>query len=146
MRSRGLSRVAVWADAKGQTGQGDPEQVVELTRMGSVRASDGILEHYRDVQIATEVGLLDLVSVLLAIVAILLAIGGVFAFFNFRSLARKQATEEANRISAEVAERVAIERLEKELPKMADEYRELVKNSVDSEAANEIARAHDEES
>ena len=84
--------------------------------------------------------MLDLVSILLAIVAILLAIGGVYAFFNFRSVARKQAKEEARKIAAMVAEKSAIEKLEAELPKMVEEYFEIVKNSVDSDMANEIAR------
>ena len=96
---------------------------------------------YQAVQIANELGLLAVVSILLAIVAILLAIGGVFAFFNFRGLARKQATEEARKIAETVAERAAIQRLESELSKMFDEYFELVKNSVDADAANEIAQA-----
>ena len=113
--------------------------------MASAEALAAYTEQYRAVQIAHDLGLLSYVSILLAIVAIMLAAGGVFAFFNFRMLASKQATEEARKVAETVAERAAIQRLESELPKMFAEYSELVKNSVGATAANEIAQAQSEE-
>lgn len=113
--------------------------------MGNGGAFHGLSERYRAVQVAGEIGFLDFASLLLAIVAILLAFGGIYAFFNFRGIARKQATEEARKIAASVAEDAAIRRLEAELPKMLEQYMELVQNSVSAEAANEIAKAQDGE-
>ena len=45
-----------------------------------------------------------------------------------RNIAHKQATEAARRVAAEIAEEVAIQRLEAELPKMVEEYSTLVKD------------------
>ena len=109
--------------------------------------SDGgssLLERLHAVQVASGVGLLHLVSVLLAIVAIILAVAGVYAFFNFRGVARRQAREEARKIASEVAEKAAIGHLERELPKMVAEYHELVRNSAANEMADEIAKAQDD--
>ncbi|MDE0060542.1 MAG: hypothetical protein OXI22_15490 [Defluviicoccus sp.] len=104
----------------------------------------GLSERYRAVQVAGEIGFLDFASLLLAIVAILLALAGVVAFFNFRSLARKQATEEARKIAAEIAERIAVEKLEAELPNMLQEYSDLVKNSLNAEEADRVASAQNQ--
>ena len=100
---------------------------------------------FQSVRTANEIVLLNLVSILLAIVAILLALAGVFAFFNFRNLARKQATEEAQKIAASVAENVAVEKLEAELPTMVEAYSDLVKNNLNAEEADRVANAQNQE-
>jgi len=55
--------------------------------------------------VAAQLGRLDLVSLLLAIIGVVWLLGGVFAFLNFRAIAKKQATDEATKIAEEVAER-----------------------------------------
>ena len=66
--------------------------------------------------------------------------------YKFESLwvAKKQATEEARRISSEAAEKVAIQKLNAELPKIIAEYLDLVKDSVSADDADAIAKAQDE--
>ena len=103
--------------------------------------SNFFAERYGAIQVASELGLLEAVSILLAIVAILMAIGGVFAFVNFRSLARRQATEEARKAATEIAEAAAIKMLEAELPKMVQEYSELAQHQVTAESADAIAQS-----
>lgn len=93
--------------------------------------------------VAADIGLLDFASLLLAIVAILFGFGSVFAYFNFRSLAKAHAREEAESIAAKIAEKRAVSYLEAELPKLVDEYMELVKSGADDDIADMIAQAQD---
>ncbi|WP_316975924.1 hypothetical protein [Shumkonia mesophila] len=88
---------------------------------------------------AAQLGRLDLVSVLLAIVAILLAIGGFVAFFNVRGIARRHAEEEAR----EVAEKAANDYLQREMPLIIKEYGELFENAGADKQADEIAEAQE---
>lgn len=78
--------------------------------------------------VAGQLGRLDFVSALLAGVALVVAVGGVVAFFNFRSLARRQAEDEARRIAAEIAEVAANKYIQGELPRLLEEYRALAAN------------------
>lgn len=96
------------------------------------------------VEFAAQTGRLDLVSVLLAIVAILLGLGGFVAFFSIRGLAKSTAHETATATAEAIAEKAAISHLEAELPKIVKEYFELVQNSVTAEQARAIAEAQDE--
>lgn len=90
-----------------------------------------------------QLGRFDLVSLLLAVIGILIALAGVIAFINFRSVARRQAKEEAQRIAAETAERTANEYLQAELPKLLEEYRELFGSNCSSEEIDKIAKAQE---
>lgn len=71
---------------------------------------------------AAQLGRLDLVSLLLASIGLILVLGGIFAFMNFRAIAKAQATTEAGRVAEEVAERVANDYLQRELPDVTRAY------------------------
>lgn len=95
---------------------------------------------------AAQLGRLDLVSLLLAAIGLVLILGGLFAFFNFRAVAKQQAEVEAARVAKEVAERVANEYLQKELPDVMKAYREMMDSeAVTDDIANRMAGAQDEE-
>ena len=96
--------------------------------------------------LAGQLGRLDLVSLLLAGIGLILVLGGVFAFINFRSIARSQATEEAKERAKEVAERVANEYLQGELPGIIDANLDLMdRGSLSDDDTNSVAEAQDEQ-
>lgn len=72
------------------------------------------LEGHDSLQQALSLGRLDLVTILLAIIGVALVLGGIFAFINFREIAKAQAEETAKK----VAEEKAIEYLNDEVPPM----------------------------
>lgn len=93
-----------------------------------------------------QTGRFDLVSLLLAIIGIILVLGGLFAFFNFRSVAKQQAKAEAATVARETAERVTNEYLQRELPDLLDAYRTFLDSEVVSgEDANRMAKAQDDD-
>lgn len=94
---------------------------------------------------AAQIGRLDLVSLLLAILGILLALGGVVAFLNFRSLARKQAREEAEKIAKVVAEEKANEYLQTELMNIIREYKSFIDDALnDPRKSDDIAKMQED--
>ncbi|MFK7871279.1 MAG: hypothetical protein AB8B58_18830 [Roseobacter sp.] len=97
------------------------------------------------IEYAAQTGRLDLVSLLLAAIGLILVLGGLFAFINFRSIAKAHATEEAARIAEATAERVTNEYLQRELPDLLEEYREFFDSEDDlsDEDADEMANAQD---
>lgn len=94
---------------------------------------------------ASQLGRLDLVSVLLAILGLLLALAGVVAFFDLRKAAKDRATEVARVEAERAAEGAAVRYLEAELPRLVEEYMELAANAATDEAANQIALAQEDE-
>lgn len=91
------------------------------------------------VQLATETGRLDFLSAVLACLAIILVVAGIFAFLNLRALARSAAREE----SQKTAERAAVEYLQKELPTIVKEYRKLAENAVTAEQADQLVEGEE---
>ena len=59
------------------------------------------------IALAGQLGRLDLVSLLLAIMAIVLTLGGLFAFLNLRQIAKRVAEAEVKRIAKDVARQTA---------------------------------------
>lgn len=102
--------------------------------------------HAQDViAYAAQIGRLDLVSLLLAIVGLILVIGGVFAFLNFRSIAKTHAKDEAKTVAEAIAERVTNEYLQRELPELLKEYRSFFDSEeFTDEDANQMAGAQDD--
>ena len=92
------------------------------------------------VQLATETGRLDFLSAVLACLAIILVVAGIFAFLNLRALARSSAREE----SRKTAERAAVEYLQEELPRMVEDYWKLARNATSKEQANQLAEEEGE--
>lgn len=94
---------------------------------------------------AAQLGRLDLVSLLLAAIGLILVLGGLFAFFNFRSIAKNQATVEAQRVAEMVAERSANEYLQKNLPDVVKAYREMMEyDGTSDEAADKMSDAQED--
>jgi len=102
-------------------------------------------KHFIDaIQAAAQLGRLDLVSLLLAAIGLILVAGGVFAFFNFRSIARKQATEEARKIAGTVAEQIANEYMQKHLHDIVKAYEKMMdSDAVSDDLAKQMADAQD---
>lgn len=95
------------------------------------------------IAVLAQLGRFDLVSLLLAVLGLFLALGGVVAFLNYRSVARRHAQEEAERVAKEVAEKAANEYLQSELPSLIKEYRELIGYNLSDEEADKIAGAQE---
>lgn len=97
------------------------------------------------VEFAAQTGRLDLVSLLLAAIGLILVLGGLFAFINFRSIAKAHAVSEATKIAEATAERVTNEYLQRELPDLLEEYREFFDSDDDfsDDDADEMANAQD---
>jgi hypothetical protein len=100
------------------------------------------------IEFAAQTGRLDLVSLLLAAIGLILVLGGLFAFINFRSLAKSHAIAVAAKISETTAERVTNEYLQRELPNLLEEYREFFdsEGEFSDEDADQMANAQDNKS
>lgn len=103
------------------------------------------------ISIAAQLGRLDFVSALLAIIGVALVLGGLFTFLHFRNVAKDEACKEAERHAKIVAERVANEYLQAELPALLEEYRRFMEaqnanasTDGDGDYADEIADAQEE--
>lgn len=102
------------------------------------------------ISVASQLGRLDFVSALLAIIGVALVLGGLFTFLHFRNVAKEEACKEAERHAKIVAERVANEYLQAELPALLEEYRRFMEaqngNNVDNDDdfADEIADSQEE--
>jgi len=83
---------------------------------------DGSCVCLDSIQNAAQLGRLDFLSALLASISVALVLGGVFAFLNFRSIAKETAKDEAAEISKQVAARVTNEYLKEELLNVLKEY------------------------
>jgi hypothetical protein len=94
--------------------------------------------------LAHELGRLDFVTALLAALTLLVALGGIFAFFDVRRAAKRTAIEVAERHAKTVAEATAVGYLESELPRLISEYTELARNTVQADDADAIAQAQEE--
>ena len=94
---------------------------------------------------AAQLGRLDLVSLLLAAIGLILVLGGLFAFINFRSIAKIHAVAEATKIAETTAERVTNEYLQRELPDLLEEYRDFFDSEDDftDDDADQMATAQD---
>jgi len=101
------------------------------------------MEQVDSITLATELGRLDLVSLLLTAIGLVLVVGGVFAFLNLREVARKQATEEAAKIAEEIAERKANEYLQDNLHDIVEDYLPIIA-SIAKDRADDIAHSLDD--
>ncbi len=78
------------------------------------------------ISVAAQMGRLDLISALLALIGIALVLAGVFAFMHFRDVAKKTACEESEKHAKIVAERVANEYIQQELPALLEAYKGFI--------------------
>lgn len=97
------------------------------------------------IDFAAQTGRLDLVSLLLAAIGLILVLGGLFAFINFRSIAKSHAVAEAKRVAEATAERVTNEYLQQELPDLLEAYRSYLDSmDVTDDDADQMANAQDD--
>lgn len=96
------------------------------------------------ITLANQLGRLDFASLLLASVSTILVLGGIFSYFNFRSIAKAQAAEEAQKIAENTAERVTNEYLQRELPDLLSVYRSMLdSDGLSDQQANRMADAQE---
>lgn len=91
---------------------------------------------------ASQIGRLDFLSAVLAVLALILGLGAfpIFFFVQRRAEEIARIAVEAKLIGAEEnLEKMAIAKLESMLPSLIDDYMELVKNSATDEMGDEIA-------
>ena len=108
----------------------------------SAKAADAI-------EYASQIGRLDFVSALLAIVAIIVGVSAIpmFVYLKHRAeVAAKDAIEDQATILEERLERMAVSKMEEMLPILMNEYRDLAKSAeIEDAQADEIADAQDDE-
>lgn len=105
--------------------------------MGESQAQDAVAY-------AAQTGRLDLVSLLLTLVSLILVVGGVIAYLNFRSIAKAHAITEATKVAEDTAERVTNEYLQKELPDLLEAYRSFLNSEgMSDDDADEMGSAQD---
>lgn len=92
---------------------------------------------------ADQFGLFSISSVLLGCVGVVLAVGGIFAFLNLRSIARETAKAEAGRIAGTVAERAANDYIQAELPAILAAYANINRDAPSDEDADRVAAAQE---
>lgn len=85
---------------------------------------------------AAQIGRLDVLSFLLLLLEVMIALSAIVAFINLRGFARRQATDVAEQIGRETAERAANSCLQNELPKIYAANVGLL-NAGDSEPGGE---------
>ena len=119
--------------------------IIDIREVFVVENCSDCLNSQDAIAIASQLGRLDLVSLLLAVIGLILVIGGVFAFLNLRSVAKKVACEEARERAKEFAEKAANEYLQAELPDLLKEYSHLFGgNNISDDTADDIANAQEE--
>ncbi|PVX28945.1 hypothetical protein [Sphingomonas pokkalii] len=99
------------------------------------------------VAVAAQIGRLDFISALLAVIALLLGLGAIPLFVHLRTRAKEVATAAVNERMAELEGRLeaeAILKMEEMLPILVAQYRELAQNSVTEAQGNGIADAQDD--
>ena len=98
------------------------------------------------IHIAAQLGRLDFISALLAVVALILGLSAIPTFWYLRMRAREVAEARIAEFTEGLDERIereAISKMEKELPILVEQYMELMENAVTDQQADEIADAQD---
>lgn len=98
------------------------------------------------IALASQLGRLDLVSLLLTIVGITIIVVGWIAYIDFRNLAQSRAETVAKDIAEKVAERAANEYLQRELPDVVETYADYLKDSdpISDQSAEELSSTQEE--
>lgn len=111
-------------------------------------AADAVINGASDaVQYASQVGRLDFISALLAIIAILLVFSAIPAYLIIEKKSKqiaRNAVQEIRDEACKTAEQLVIKKLEEELPGMVEDYWSIAVNAVDQDMANDIARAQED--
>lgn len=84
--------------------------------------------------------LLAYLSAAVAVMTVVLAMGGVFAFVSVRRIAMSEARKEANEVATGLAEAAAVSYLQEEIPAIIGEYMELARGAASDAIADRIAQ------
>lgn len=84
--------------------------------------------------------LLAYLSAAVAVMTVMLGLGGLFAFLSVRSIAASEAREVAKEHASAIAEGAAVTYLQEEIPAIIGQYMELARNAANDAVADEIAR------
>lgn len=98
------------------------------------------------VEFAAQTGRLDFVSVLLAMIAILLAVLAFPVFYYIQRRAEAVARAEANEVLAELTKRIesdTISKFDAMLPRLFEVYSEMARQAATDDVSNRIAAAQD---
>jgi hypothetical protein len=99
------------------------------------------------ISVASQIGRLDFISALLAVIALLIGLGAIPLFVYLRSRAKEVAIAAVNERMKEVEghlEAEAISKMEAMLPTLVAQYHQLAQNSVTEAQGNDIADAQDD--
>lgn len=105
-----------------------PEKLVELAT--KVATLEAIYQNY-----------LSWAALMVAILTLIVALASVVSFLYFRKLAKDTAFEAASEQARTVAEQVANEYIQRELPNIIGAYRGLDTQLPDAEIADKISEA-----
>lgn len=97
---------------------------------------------------ADQLGRLDFISALLAVIALLLGLGAIPLFFHLRTRAKEAAEAALKDFLEGLEERIekeAVSKMEEMLPTLVAQYEALAGNSVTGTEADAIAGAQDTE-
>ena len=111
---------------------------------GKIRITDAMTPCTQDViQYASQLGRLDLVTLLLTCLGVVIAVFGLVGFNYIKHKAQTIAEETAREIAHEKCERLVNEYIQKEMPQLLQEQREFAQNLVQSNMADLIAGAQE---
>lgn len=104
------------------------------------------------IQIASQLGRLDFISALLAVVALIIAVLTIFTAFPLlryvrirtEIVAREETTAQMEKLTAKL-EAEAISKMEAMLPNLVKDYMDLARRQADVGQADAIARAQEDE-
>lgn len=99
------------------------------------------------VAVAAQIGRLDFISALLAVIALLLGLGAIPLFVYLRSRAEGIATAAVNERMNAIEKRLeaeAVAKMEEMLPAIVPNYEQLARNYVTDSVGNDIASAQDD--
>lgn len=103
------------------------DQLQSLIERGTEAIEKAESENLTDaIFVAAQTHRLDLVSLLLTVVALILAVGGFIAFFEIRSKAKSVAEETAKSECKTIAQKIVLQYVNNELPDQVREHVETL--------------------
>jgi len=103
-------------------------------------------EYADSIHMAAQLGRLDFISALLAVIGFAMVLGGIFTFVHYRNVAKDEAVKEAKKHAKQVAEETANRYLQAELPELLKAYAPVFGvQSISDKDADTIASAQEEE-
>lgn len=108
---------------------------------------ENIQQHMDAIHVASQLGRLDFLSALLAVIALLSVLGAFPLFWFLRRRAQetaKEVVESEISLLEEKIEKRAIARMEELLPELIEDYGKFAIDAVSSDVADQIASVQEE--